>query len=344
MSGIRKSLATRTKECSPLGKYVHCYGHLLHLALQDTMTEIETLRNALGTIQSLYNFLHGSTKRHALFKDIEVHEEDVALTLKSLSTTRWSCRWAAVKAVLEQVPRIMEALITLSKDRDPKTYNESNLLLHSICDFQFVYGLMVLKLILSNTDNLSRYLQGEQMNVITANKTDDAVVKTLSNCRNEESFTQMWSHADVIAQKIRIGIVGTKFTFRDAKVPRTRPSCRLQGLTGETPAAANDSSQQTAKDYFRITVYYTTIDKVVSELQSRFEGNDQEVLCALGEIIFSHSPSINNIQTVSNFYVVESEMLSIENYDCGDPCQRKNAAVIVKTMHQNGLHDILPVR
>ena len=99
------------------------------------MTEIETLRNALGIIQSLYNFLHGSTKRHTLFKDIEVHGQAVALTLKSLSTTRWSCRWAAVRAVLEQVPRIMEALVTLSKDRDPKTYNESNSLLHSICDF-----------------------------------------------------------------------------------------------------------------------------------------------------------------------------------------------------------------
>ena len=32
-----------------------------------------------------------------------------------------------------------------------------------------------------------------------------------------------------------------------------------------------------------------------------------------------------------------------ENYNCGDPCQRQNAAVMVKTMHQNGLHDILPV-
>ena len=56
MSGIRKGLATRMKECSPLGIYVHCYGHLLNLGLQDTMTENETLRNALGTIQSLYNF------------------------------------------------------------------------------------------------------------------------------------------------------------------------------------------------------------------------------------------------------------------------------------------------
>ena len=239
MSGICKGLATRMKECSPLGIYVHCYGHLLNLALQDTMTEIETLRNALGTVQSLYNFLHGSTKCHTLFKDIEVHEEDVALTLKSLSTTRWSCRWAAV---------------TLSKDRDPKTHNESNSLLHSFCDFEFVYGLIFLKLILSNTDNLSRYLQGKQMDVITAKKTADAVVKTLSNCRNEESFTQMWSHADVIAQKIRIGIEGTKFTFRDAKVPQTRPSRRRQGLTDETPAAANDSSQQTAHNRRQKTV------------------------------------------------------------------------------------------
>ena len=95
------------------------------------------------------------------------------------------------------------------------------------------------------------------MDAITAKKTADNVVKTLSNRRKEESFTQMWSHADVIAQKIRIGNEGTKFTFRDAKMPRARPSRRLQGIRGETPAAANDSSQQTAKDHFRSTVYYT---------------------------------------------------------------------------------------
>ena len=55
----------------------------------------------------------------------------------------------------------------------------------------------------------------------------------------------------------------------------------------------------------------------------------------LGEIVFSRSPSINNIQAVSNFYGLNSEMLSseksiFENYDCGGPCQRKNAAVMVR--------------
>ena len=41
--------------------------------------------------------------------------------------------------------------------------------------------------------------------------------------------------------------------------------------------------------------------------------------------------------------MLSSEKSIFENYDCGGPCQRKNAAVMVKTMHQNGLHDILPV-
>ena len=89
------------------------------------------------------------------------------------------------------MPKIIEALLTLSKDRDPNTYNDSNSLLRSICDFQVVFGLVVLKVILLNTDGLSGYLQGKKMDVVTAKKTADAVIKTLSGCRNEESFDLM---------------------------------------------------------------------------------------------------------------------------------------------------------
>ena len=41
--------------------------------------------------------------------------------------------------------------------------------------------------------------------------------------------------------------------------------------------------------------------------------------------------------------MLSSKKAIFENYNCGDPCQRQNVAVTVKTMHQNGLHDILPV-
>ena len=92
MNGLHKGLSTRMEECSPFSIYVHCYGHVLNLALQDTMTQIEPLRNALGIIQAPYNFLEASPNRHAPFTDTEVQGEDLKLTLKSLSTTQWSCR------------------------------------------------------------------------------------------------------------------------------------------------------------------------------------------------------------------------------------------------------------
>ena len=37
----------------------------------------------------------------------------------------------------------------------------------------------------------------------------------------------------------------------------------------------------------RINVYYASIDKVLSELELRFSGNDQEILCAFGNICHS---------------------------------------------------------
>ena len=101
------------------------------------------------------------------------------------------------------------------------------------------------------------------MNVITAKKTADTVVKTLSNCRNEESFTQIWSHADVLAQKIKIGI-------EVRNLPSEMPRClepdhhtNFRALLVRHLLQRKDSSQQTAKDHLRITVYYTSIDKVV---------------------------------------------------------------------------------
>ena len=88
-------------------------------------------------------FLEASTKQHALFGDTETEECSLLTTLKSRCVTRWSCRWEAVKAVDQQLERIVKALLVLFTDRDTKTCSESRSLVHGICDFQFVLGLWV---------------------------------------------------------------------------------------------------------------------------------------------------------------------------------------------------------
>ena len=67
-----------------------------------------------------------------------VEEDHLRLTLKSLSVTRWSCRWEAVKAVVEQQERIVKTLLKLSVDKNAKTYADARCLLISVCDFDRV--------------------------------------------------------------------------------------------------------------------------------------------------------------------------------------------------------------
>ena len=141
-----------------------------------------------------------------------------------------------MRAVVEQITRIVLAVISYSKDRDPKTYTDSNALLNSICAFDFVFGLLLLKVVLSNTDSLSKYLQNKNMDVTTAKKTADSTIKTLEGCRYEKCFQMRWVRVQVMANGIKKEIQGTRFSFKDATAPRNKaPSRRLQALIGEHP-------------------------------------------------------------------------------------------------------------
>ena len=349
MSGVNKGLSARMKECSPLAIYVHCYGHLLNLALQDTMTTVEPLRNTLGTIQSLYNFLEASPKRHALFGDIETDKGSLLLkTLKSQSVTRWSCRWEAVKAVDQQLERIVKALLALSTDKDAKTYSESRSLLHGICEFQFVLGLCVLKIILSNTSSLSAYLQGKTVDVITARRNANMTLATLRSCRNEESFTSVWKLCECISVKMKSWIAESDFSFRDARVPRWQPSTRLQALVGENQNVNVAPPQSKPEDYHRINTFYTSLDKVLAEIETRFSGNDQDVLCALGDITLSYSPTSDNFDLVARYYNLDRELLQADQRLFSQfkaahvEKSIKTAAEVIEVLNENSLYEMTP--
>lgn len=165
--------------------------------------------------------------------------------------------------------------------------------------------MQVLKVTLLNTDGLSKYLQGKDVDVITAKKTADSTIAELRKCRNEESFHLTWSRAEITSQTAKTKIQGSEFTFKDAKAPRSRPSRRLQALIGEQ---SRDDLLPTAKSHYRITTYYQTLDKVLLEMKSGFESND--ILCALADVVFGAVPSDKNLALVSSFYTLDNDHFS----------------------------------
>ena len=228
-----------------------------------------------------------------------------------------------------------------------KRIRKSRSLLHAICDFQFILGLCVLKIILSNTSSLSAYLQGKTVDVVTARRNANLTLETLRSCRNEESFKSEWKLCECVCNKVRTWINDTDFSFQDARVPRRQTSTRLQALVGENPSHNAQSKQP--EDIHRVNTYFTSLDKVLAEMKARFGGNDQDVLCALGDIILSDSPAIRSFILVSSYYSLDRALLQADQcLFCQfkkahlEPKSLKKAADVIEALHSNRLFEMVP--
>ncbi|QQP57420.1 Uncharacterized protein FKW44_002402 [Caligus rogercresseyi] len=320
MTGKEKGVAKRIQEVSPKAIYVHCYGHRLNLALQDTLEKNTVIRNALGVIQSIHNFFN-SPKRENVLRSVEMPADLEAtpyIKLKSLSETRWSCRWEAVKAIDQQPERIIIALLKLSNNKDAKTSVDARGLVKAMLEFQFLLGLQTLKVIFSNTNSLARYLQGHEVDVITAKATCDATMKTLSGCRDEEMFSLVWEKAKKTAKIIRE--MASESDEDKTSRRKKNPSKRLQALVGEI------SEEEPSLSLIPI-----------------FANEDNNILMSLAKIVLGDGGE-ESFKLVSNFYNVDEDLLMAEAaiFHNLEDVNFKSANDIVKYLSSNSLSETLP--
>ena len=75
----------------------------------------------------------------------------------------------------------------------------------------------------------------------------------------EESFTSVWKLGECISIKIKSWIAESDFSFRDARVPRGKPSTRLQALVGENQNLTKTSMLLLRNRNQRITIVSTLL-------------------------------------------------------------------------------------
>ena len=105
-----------------------------------------------------------------------------------------------------------------------------------------------------------------------------------------------------IGVKMKSWIAESDFLFRDARVPRQQPSIRLQASVGENQNASAAGPPSKPEDYRRVHTFFSSLDKVLVEIESRFSRNDQDVLCALGEVTLRVPPTSESFDVVAGYY------------------------------------------
>ena len=205
-----------------------------------------------------------------------------------------------------------------------------------MCDWEFIFGLCLLKVILGNTSSLCRYLQGKTIDVISARRNAGMTIQTLCQCRNEESFNSV----SAMGLKIKKGLTNPQFELRETRARRQTPSRRLQALVGEH---VQRQRQLTSDSHHRIN-----IDKVLSELELRFSGNcDQDILCALGNICNSETSDKESFSRIAKSYNIDGEILEAEQKMYASFRRVRGlgymtVSEMLETMHENDLFNIFP--
>ena len=185
-----------------------------------------------------------------------------------------------MRAVDEQLERIIRLLMFLmrDKDSDAKTSSDAQCLLGVICTFNFIFSLCVLKFILANTNALCKYFQGKSVDVFNARKKVNMTISTLQKWRYELHFANIWEKAKIISSNIKTwdNDDAPEIEFKEPCLPRGRTSVQDQDL----------------ESYYRVKCFYKGMDEVIGELTYRFQGRDNDIVCALGEICLGENVTV----------------------------------------------------
>ena len=89
-----------------------------------------------------------------------------------------------------------------------------------------------------------------------------------------------------------------------------QPSKRLQALVAES--SEGHTHHTTAVSHHRANTYFVAFDIDIGEIKERFTVDDQDILCALGDVVLSNKPSNDSEGKVAKFYEVDKDLLQAE--------------------------------
>ncbi|XP_067135315.1 zinc finger MYM-type protein 1-like [Centruroides vittatus] len=174
------SLNVKVKELYPTAVFVHCYGHMLNLTLQQSSLNIKECRVFFQTLSGLSEFFSMSSKQtYALQCFVEKK-------FPSVTPTRWNFASRLVNTVMEKYDMIImffQDLLEHTADWDNDTVIKSQGFLSFLQKFQTRFLLNVFSQVFSFTDVLSNILQTKGMDIAYSVKKVEETTKKLEEIR-----------------------------------------------------------------------------------------------------------------------------------------------------------------
>ena len=119
MRGKYNGLQAKVREKNSFASWIPCTAHSLNLVGKNAVECCSSAIYYFDFVEKLFNFFTMSTHRHQLLTEALRHDSSL-LTLKRVTTTRWSCRADATKALKHGYQHIKDVLARIVDDNQEK--------------------------------------------------------------------------------------------------------------------------------------------------------------------------------------------------------------------------------
>ena len=290
MAGCQKGCAAMfmKKTSNPAALYLHCASHNLNLALSKAcgISEIQCMTSALTSVGLFFKY---SPKRSRqleasvrMINDDRNNDNKITKSkIKPLCETRWVERHTSLEDFRHLYEPLLDCLqfILTTTGWDMKTTTEANGLFCQITSTKFISAFVTCSYIFGYTKALSVKLQSSNIDVAQAYSEITTIIDVLRSVREdaETEFSKLFE--DMKVMSVQAGV--------EITIPRR---CGRQTLRNNIPSDIPEV-------YYRRTIFIPFLDKIISELETRFS---QLAKCATRAMHLIPSNLHNLVETSIN--------------------------------------------
>lgn len=266
MSGYKNGLLAKIKESNPQAVFIHCLAHRLNLVVVDSCSNIRTATSFFNTIEALYIHFSKPGNNSELKKVCQSLQLNI-ISIISLSTTRWSCRYENCKSIANNFVLIKNALEKEISEGRYKNAVEALGILTSITKPDFIENLHIFNFALQTINVLNKFFQTKDATLGQAYDSVEATITTFKN--NRDNFLDIWTQIEQFANDNDI-------SQEPLRISKRKKGCSLEkdfyidSTLGKDQFLDLPNNTSTA-EYWKINIYYPVIDNITSNLEYRFQ-------------------------------------------------------------------------
>jgi len=225
---------------------------------------------------------------------IELFPGERPRELQRLSDTRWSCRYAACRAVRDRLTAVLKLLNELASGNNANRAVEARSFLSAV-EMHFVVMLVLMCDIFGRTQALSCMMQSSTLDLSRAVDMIEVTRDELAdNRKGDAHFDKVWTDAMSLCQQCHISCRSTASEGSSTMQPTEGVIEQPQVVTStraarerRLPARFYDSIVMVSvgdrpvvddKKSFRTTVYLPVLDNLCSEFECRFDETQCSVM------------------------------------------------------------------